>query len=153
MALGRACTYRPPAHYSQLSHRPPVLWCTVVSKNDKAMAIMFAGWTLQAVLVALEQLALDHPVDLGVHLGEILALDGVELTAPQVDDLLDLRVGLPGLQMLDGAAVVLPLDVQRAGLTPAGQPNRPAPGDVVADLTDGADGIVQREVAERHPRL
>src|SRR5271166_5502632 len=96
-----------------------------------------------AVLVALEQLALDHPVDLGVHLGEILALDGVELTAPQVDDLLDLRVGLPALQVFDGAGVVLPLNVQRAGLTATGQPHRPTPGDVVADLTDGADGVVQ----------
>ncbi len=67
-----------------------------------------------AVLVALEQLALDHPVDLGVDLGEVLALDGVELAAPQVDDLLDLRVGLPGLQVLDGAR----------SSTPAGCPAR-----------------------------
>ena len=43
-----------------------------------------------AVLVALEQLALDHPVDLGVHLGEVLGLDGVELPPPEVDDLVDL---------------------------------------------------------------
>ena len=102
-----------------------------------------------AILVALEQLALDHPVDFGVDLGEVLALHRVELPTPQIDNLLDLGVGLTGLQMLDGARVVLPLDVQRAGLTPAGQPHWPPAGDVVADLADGADRVVQREVPER----
>ena len=96
-----------------------------------------------AVLIALEQLALDHPVDLGVDLGEVLALDGVELTAPQVDDLLDLRVGFAGLQILDRAGVVLALNVQRTGLPAAGQPDRAPTGQVVADLSDGPDRVVQ----------
>ncbi len=55
--------------------------------------------------------------------------------------------------MLDGAGVVLALDVQRARLTPAGQPHRPPAGDVMAHLADGADRVVQRKVAERHPRF
>src|SRR6202022_2571687 len=45
-------------------------------------------------------------------------------------------------------AVVLPLNVQRAGLTAAGQPDRPPTGGVVADFADGANGVVQREVSE-----
>ena len=46
-----------------------------------------------AVLVALEQFALDHPVDFGVDLREVLGLDRVELPAPQDDYLRDLRFG------------------------------------------------------------
>ena len=106
-----------------------------------------------AVLVALEQFALDHPVDLGVDLGEVLALDRVELATPQVDHLLDLGVGLARLQVLDGAGVILALNIQRTGLPSTGQPYRSASGEVMADLADGADRIVQGEVAERHTRL
>lgn len=70
------------------------------------------------------------------------------MAAPQVDDLLDLRVGLPSLQVLDCAGVVLPLDVQRAGLTASGQPHRPATGDIMANLTDGADRVIQGKITE-----
>lgn len=104
-----------------------------------------------AVLITLKQLAFDHPVDFGVDLGEILAFDGIELAAPQVDDLLDLRVGLPSLQVLDCAGVVLPLDVQRAGLTASGQPHRPATGDIMANLTDGADRVIQGKSRKATP--
>src|SRR6202043_3227884 len=100
---------------------------------------------------ALEQLALDHPVDLGVDLGEVLALHRVELSAPQVDDLLDLRVGFAGLQVFHRACVVLALDVRGAGLPPARKAHGTTAGEVVADLADRADGVVQREVAERDP--
>src|SRR5581483_6419386 len=106
-----------------------------------------------AVLVALEQLALDDPVDFGVDLREILGFDRVELTPPQVDDLLDLRVGLAGLQVVDGAGVVLALNVERAGLPATGETHRAPAGQVVADLADRADRVVEREVAERHARF
>ena len=49
--------------------------------------------------------------------------------------------------------MVLALDIQRTGLPAASQPDRPAAGQIVADLADGPDRVVQREVAERHPGL
>ena len=55
--------------------------------------------------------------------------------------------------MLDGAGVVLALDVQRAGLPAAGEPHGTAAGEVVADLADGPDRVVQGEVAELDPGL
>jgi hypothetical protein len=59
----------------------------------------------------------------------------------------------PGGDVLDGAGVVLALDVQRAGLPAAGEPHGTAAGEVVADLADGADRVVQGEVAELDPGL
>ncbi|SLC89572.1 Uncharacterised protein [Mycobacteroides abscessus subsp. massiliense] len=106
-----------------------------------------------AVLVALEKLALDHPVDLGVDLREILAFNGIKGAAPELDDLLDLLVGFAGVQMLDGTRVVLALDVQRAGLPSSGESHGAPSGEIVADLADGPDRVVQREVTERDAGL
>ena len=55
--------------------------------------------------------------------------------------------------MVDRPGVVLALDVQRAGLPPAGQAHGAPPGEVVADLADRPDRVVQGEVAELHPGL
>ena len=62
-------------------------------------------------------------------------------------------VGAAGGDVLDGAGVVLALDVQRAGLPTAGQPHGAPAGQVVADLPDRPDRVVQGEVAELHPGL
>jgi hypothetical protein len=55
--------------------------------------------------------------------------------------------------VLDRLGEVLALDVQRRGLTPAGQSHQAPAGQVVADLTDRADRVVQAEVTELHALL
>lgn len=55
--------------------------------------------------------------------------------------------------MLDGARVVLPLDLQSRGLASACEANRSSARGIVADLTDRPDRVVEREVAEGHARL
>ena len=69
------------------------------------------------VLVALEQLALDDPVDLRVDLRKILSFDGIEGATPQVDYLLDLRVRFAVTQVFDCLGVVFALNVEGTGLT------------------------------------
>ena len=97
--------------------------------------------------VGLEQLVLDHPVDLAVELeGVVLELRHAVL--PHLEGALfergkALAVGVP-----QRTVEVLALDVDGAHLAPVGEPDSPPAGDVVADLADRPDRVLERHVAQ-----
>src|SRR3954453_19105420 len=104
--------------------------------------------------VALEQLPLDHPVDLPLDEAEVLRLHGLERPLPQVEDPRDQRrLQVPAGDEVGGPGGVLVLDVQRAAPPAVGEPHLAATGHVVRDLPDGPDRVLHREVAHHHALL
>src|SRR5680860_535924 len=107
----------------------------------------------EAVLsaVPLDQLPLDHPVDLPLHETQIAGLDRLEPAFPQVEGAIDQwRSQLAPVHEVAGPGEVLVLDLQGAGLAAVGEAHLPASGHVVGDLADRADRVLHRQVAHHH---
>jgi hypothetical protein len=97
--------------------------------------------------VRLDQPVLRHPVELTAERHRV-AHEVLQHVAPFGHDPLGLVVGVVRCvhEPLDAFQVGL-LDLQRAHLPAVGQADSPCAGEVVADLTDRADRVVQRQVA------
>ena len=104
----------------------------------------------QVVLLAvrLDEVVLDHPVDLAGQL-ERVRLEVDHHVLPHLERLLLERAEPAALGEAQRPVQVLALDLDRGELTPVGEPDPPAAGDVVADLTDRADRVLEGEVAPR----
>ncbi len=103
--------------------------------------------------VALDELVLGDPVDLPVHQGQVPGLHRCQGATPQLEHARDRGVPPALGDEVHGFGVVLPLDLQGTGLAAVGELDLAPTGQVVADLPDGPDRVLQREVAHRHARL
>ena len=83
--------------------------------------------------VRLDQLVLDHPVDLTVQLQRVVLECGHAVLPHLERPLLERRQAL-GVRVAQRAVEVLALDVEGAHLAAVGQADRPPAGHVVADL-------------------
>ena len=104
--------------------------------------------------VLVEQLLLDHPIDLGVDPGQIARLDRGQGAAPQVEH--PGGGGVADALAFDksgGPLEVLRLHRQRRDLLAVGKAHLRASGDVVAHLADRPDRVLQREVTHRRAVL
>ena len=95
-----------------------------------------------AVAECLDEVVLDHPVDLGLELQRIVLEVGHHVL-PHVEGLL-LERGEPALlRELQRALEVLGLDLDRGELAPVGQAHPAPTRHVVADLTDRPDRVLE----------
>ena len=102
-----------------------------------------------ALAERLDQLVLDHPVDLPVEQQRIL-LDRRDAVLPHLEGLLLERREALGIGIPQRPVEVLALDVERAQLAPVRQPDGAAARHVVADLADRPDRVLQGHVAQHH---
>jgi len=104
------------------------------------------------LLIPLDEVILHHPVDLPVQ-GEWILLEAGQQVLPHLDRTLHCgrETGIPGVPQ--GPVEVFPLNVERRQLASVGEPHLAPTRRIVADLTNGPDRVVEREVAEHHVRL
>ena len=105
------------------------------------------------VPIPLDENVLGHPVDLAADQFEVAGLDRRQRASPQVEDAVGDRVAATPGDEVGRLGVILPLDLQGAGLPAVGQLHPPSGGHVVADLADGADRVLQRHVPHDDPGL
>ena len=99
-----------------------------------------------ALPIRLDHVVLDDPVDFGVE-GQRVVLEPGHRVLPHAERLLLERREAAPLGEPESAVQVLGLDLDRRQLAPVGQPHPAATREVVADLADGADRVLEREVA------
>ena len=102
--------------------------------------------------VLLDEMQLHHPVHLAAERHRVLLQPG-EQVLPHANGLLYLRGESGGPGVAHHSLQVLPLDVKGRKLTAVGEPHGTAAGGVVRDLPDGADRVLQRQVAEHNVGL
>ena len=102
-----------------------------------------------AIGVALEKPVLDDPVHLAVEGHRVLLQTGQQML-PTVDRGLHLGWEPRAPRKAHRPIEVLPLDVEGRQLAAVGESDLAPTGHVVGDLPDGADRILQGEVAEHH---
>ncbi len=103
--------------------------------------------------VPLDELVLDHPVDLPRDGVKVPCPDRVQRPLPQFQDARAVRVRAAFAGEVPCPGQVLALDVERAGLPAVRQPQQAPPGDVVADLADGLDRAGQGQRRRRGARF
>ena len=95
----------------------------------------------------LDQAVLGHPVALAPQRGGI-GLEALEAVLPHVEGDVLLGREAPAVPELEGPLEVLGLDVEGPHLAAVGQADPALAGDVVADLADGPDRVLERQVAQ-----
>ncbi len=79
--------------------------------------------------------------------GQRVGLEALQAVLPHVEGGVLLWGEALTVAVADGSLQVLALDVERAHLPTVGQADRASAGDVVADLADGADRVLEGQVA------
>src|SRR5665647_2310061 len=101
-----------------------------------------------------DQLVLDDPVDLRAHQSKVPCVDRDERPVPQIQDALVAQVIQPlAVDERRGPFVVLGLDLYGAQLATVSELDLLAASQVMADLADGPDRVLQRQVRHRHTGL
>ena len=95
----------------------------------------------------LDQLVLDHPVDLAVELHRVV-LERRDAVLPHLERLLLERREALRVGVAQRPVEVLALDVEGAHLAPVGEPHESPARHVVADLADRPDRVLERHVAQ-----